>query len=152
MDVVLPYGYWNLVLASMPPKHHSIQHCYVNPTQNFRGPQETQMDTQNHLKTHWNSWEKHPNLNLNFPTIMKQFIMTKSLKHLNLQIRKYWYTLCCGELKLSRKNSNSDWFILNYCFNHHRLNGSSSSVLTATSLSRESQKFDPPQNQNPWPD
>ena len=32
----------------------------------------------------------------------------------------------------------------------HRLNGSSSPVLTATFFLWESQKFDPPQNQNPW--
>ena len=43
-------------------------------------------------------------------------------------------------------------FVVNYCY-HHRLNGSSSPVLTATSLSYgESKNSTPPQNQNPWTD
>jgi len=39
------------------------------------------------------------------------------------------------------------------CYLHHRLNGSSSPVLTATSLSYgKAKNSTPPQNQNPWSD
>ena len=58
---------------------------------------------------------------------------------------------------MRRHNTTLFWMwrhmsLLLECRCNHRLNGSSSPVLTATSLSYGKSKNSTPQNQNPWPD